>query len=83
MARLLPLPTSVQEAGDPVPFGPAHWEPTQWIGLAVYVALFLLFVLLVYLLARPYRDSEVSAGDEEAGEGPGGLKAPPSERRRS
>jgi hypothetical protein len=49
---------------DPIPFGPATWELKQWIGFAVYAALFLLFVYLVYRLARPALDSEVEPEEE-------------------
>lgn len=36
--------------GDPVPFGPASWGWTEYLGLAVSLALFLAFVLLVVRL---------------------------------
>ena len=49
---------------DPIPFGPATWELKQWIGFAVYAALFLLFVYLVYRLARPALDSELESEEE-------------------
>jgi hypothetical protein len=42
----------LQQVDDPVPFGPAHWELTQWAGFAAYAAVFLLFVILVWRLAR-------------------------------
>ena len=49
----------VQEAGDPVPFGPATWSWRQYLGIGVYVVLFLAFVLVVQRLAR-LEDGEIS-----------------------
>lgn len=69
----------LQQAGDPIPFGPAGWDWTQWLGLGVYLALFVVFVVLVFLLARPRRDSEVAPpgpGGSERRESPGGSGRP-------
>lgn len=54
----LPL---LQQPGDPIPFGPTTWEFKQWLGLGIYLLLFLLFVFLVYRLARPEVDSETQS----------------------
>ena len=59
------------EPPDPLPFGPETWEATQWIGLAVYLTLFLIFVVLVWRLARPEVDSELAPEDEQASSPPG------------
>ena len=42
----------LQQMDDPVPFGPAQWEFTQWAGFVAYAGVFLLFVILVWRLAR-------------------------------
>ena len=50
----------LQGPGDPVPFGPATWELRQWLGLSIYVLLFLVFVVVVYRLAKPQVESETA-----------------------
>ena len=60
MSDLWLLASGFLQDGDPVPFGPSSWTWKQWIGISVYVAVFLIFVLLIGRLARPEVDSESS-----------------------